>query len=305
MSERLSRWSDDPILDREGNPRVFKPSRRDREIVFPILARYAALPVHYIHALMGTEAGNLDYLADHLPRLVRRPNSYLQRHRAQRRSGDSNYRYQVYSLSDTRLTNFWHDLMASMVMAQIEIGARRQDLDLADFSRILTKAPEETRRLHRPGTLSLTYMTAQGHAQKANITADWTPFAIGKNSKFRFYFGIEADCHTESLNASRMDHSSIVRKFREYLAVNEQRLAQRIFGLPGPFYFLFVTDLPARVDGMIKLLLEVTKGKGSPYFLFRYFPSYDDYEKPPLPMGALITEPYKRAGHPDFFMNEL
>lgn len=287
---------------RNGRVVAVKPSRRDIEILFPVLKRYPALPANYLHAFTG---GSLDYLADRLPLLSCHPNCYLVRHRAQRRNADANYRFQVYSLPDTRLSNFWHDLLASMVMAQIEIGALAEGLDYADFTRILAKAPQATRDLPRPATLEITYATAKGRERKAQITADWTPFGIGKSGKFRFYFGIEADCHTESLHAARMDHSSIIRKFREYLSVNEQKMAERIYGLPGPFFFPFVTDLPSRVESMIKLLMEVTRGKGSPYFLFRYFPSYDDYEKPPPPTGSLLKEPWKRAGHPDFYMNRL
>src|SRR5579859_5560210 len=99
MSQRTSRWSDEPRI-RNGKIRAVKPSQRETEFLFPILQRYPALPVHYIHALMGERRGNLDYLADRLPLLACKPNGYLVRHPAQRENADANYRHQVYSHAD-------------------------------------------------------------------------------------------------------------------------------------------------------------------------------------------------------------
>src|SRR6266496_1594959 len=212
MSQRLSRWSDEPRI-RNGRIRAVSPSPREIEILFPILDRYPALPVDYIHALMGEHAGSIDYLGDRLPILACKPNCYLRRHPAQRQNADGNYRYQVYSHADAALKDFWHDLMASMVMAQIEIGARADPgIDYADFTRILAKAPDALRGAKHPEAISITFQPPTGNARLVTIVADWAPFAIGRGGKFRFYFGIEADRHNETIRAGRLHHSSIRRK---------------------------------------------------------------------------------------------
>jgi len=306
QSKRRSRWGTEPRTRKDGSVKITKPSQRDRELLWPILQRYKTLPANYIHALMGE--GNKEYVCNHLADLSREPGCYLVRHRAQRRSADGNYRFQCYSLPETRLKDFWHDLLACMVMTQIELGAGAESLDLIGFDRILAKAPQATQALPRPASINLTYKGIKGRDMPGTVTADWTPFVIGNGKQGRFYFGLEADCHSETLDPtspSQMSAETIAKKFLKYLAVNEQELARKIYRLNGPFFFPFVTDLPTRVESMQRLLLKLTNGKGSPYFLFRYFPSYDDYEKPPLPTGDLFTQPWIRAGFPDFYMNEL
>ena len=99
--------------------------------------------------------------------------------------------------------------------------------------------------------------------------------------------------------------SYTISSVAEYLAILDQKLVEKTYDVPGPVFFPFVTDLASRVESMKRLLLDVTDGKGSRNFLFRYFPSYDDYEKPPPPTGTVPKEPWTRAGHPDFYMNQL
>ena len=300
--KRRSRWSTDPIIRKDGTVKITKPTKRDRELLWPLLERYPALPANYIAALIGSSSS---YTPDHLAALAVEPGCYLDRHRAQKRSSDANYRYQCYSLAETRLKNFWHDLMACMVMAQIELGARAEGIDFITPEQLLAKAPEETRNRKHPETIEVTYTSAMGKERTAKVTPDDQLFALHQNGKARFYHGDEIDCHSKTIDTKRDDVSSIIKKFREYLAISDQQLVQRTYGIPGPVYFLFVCDLPARVESMRKLLLEVTKEKGSPYFLFDYFPSYDDYDKPPLPDGAFFQKPKKRAGYSDFYMNQI
>lgn len=287
--KRRSRWSTAPIIRKDGTVKITKPTRRDREVLWPLLQRYPALPSNYIAALID---GGKCYTPDHLAALSIEPGFYLVRHRAQKRSSDANYRSQCYSLAETRLKNFWHDLMAAMVMAQIELGAKAEEVDLVTLDQ-------------QPRTIAVTYLTANGKERAAKVTPDEKTFALGREGKYRFYYGDETDCHSERLDTKRDDVSSIIKKFREYLAISEQKLVEKHYNIPGPVHFPFITDLSSRVDNMIKLLLEVTDGKGSPHFLFRYFPSYDDYDKPPPPDGEWFKGAWKRAGYPDFYMNQI
>jgi hypothetical protein len=43
----------------------------------------------------------------------------------------------------------------------------------------------------------------------------------------------------------------------------------------------------ARMQSMMKLLHRVTDGKGSNIFLFKTFPAFTSYEKPPQPGGHI------------------
>jgi hypothetical protein len=85
-----------------------------------------------------------------LPLLCRPPNRYLRRPLAQLNNHKANSRFQVFAHVDKTLNEdeFWHDLLASMVMAQIEIDVRGEtDLQLAGFPRILAAPgmPPQTR----------------------------------------------------------------------------------------------------------------------------------------------------------------
>lgn len=301
---RNSRWSDAPIIDRAGRPKTTRPTQREVEALFPILDRYPALPVNYIHALFGE--GSLDYLADRLPLLARRPNSFLRRPEAQYGSPSANYRFQCYAKPETVLRNFWHDLGAAMVMASIEIGARAEPaLELITFDDILhsRRLPAETRADPNPAAIPVPFTFPSGKRQTITIRPDWPPFGIGRSGKFYFCCGIEFDNETEPLRPRNLARSSIVRKFREYLAIDEQRVYRTRYGLPH-FHYAFVTTSRGRMQAMMDILRQETGGRGHPRFLFKFFPAYNSYEKPPAPSGSMLTEPWARAGFPDFFLNQ-
>lgn len=57
---------------------------------------------------------------------------------------------------------------------------------------------------------------------------------------------------------------------------------------------------------LMRVLEKVTKGKGSPLFLSKAMPNFSALEKFPPPSGFMLTEPWKRVGHPDFsILDEL
>jgi hypothetical protein len=57
------------------------------------------------------------------------------------------------------------------------------------------------------------------------------------------------------------------------------------------------------MEVMMDILRQETAGRGHPRFLFKFFPAYNSYVKPPPPSGAMLTEPWARTGFPDFFLN--
>ena len=307
----LSRWDDDPIILPDGTFMHVRPTKRDKELLFPVLdpvTGYKVAPADYLYFFLGGNAvmGNYKHFRRHLAWLSRKPGSYLHRHRKQLKSEPGNRRCQCYSLPDTPLHNFWHDLGAAMIGMQIEHGAKLAGLDYVDFQRILVKAPIATQKLERPATLELTYKSATGKDTRGKITADRPPFIIGNGRKGRFYFGVERDCDSEDMKDSKSSSKeTLAKKFRKNLAINEQKLAKKIYNLDGPFFFPYLPDLPSRVDSMRRELLRVTGGKGSPYHLFRYFPSYWDNEDPPELDGEWFKGAWKRAGYDDFYMHRF
>jgi hypothetical protein len=315
---RNSRWDDNLPVIRRGKTVAVTPTEREEQTIFPILDRaagripwsYDMLPLDYIHALAGE--WNRDYLGDRLPLMCRPPNRHLRRPESQTANLKANSRFQVYAHADTALTEdeFWHDLLANMVIAQIEIGAAKEpDFQLANFARLLAgpQLPADgshsaTIKIRRPDieTKSGKKIKSKPH----RVTADWQPFGIGEGRSFRFYFGIEADKSTEPLRTQSHARKSISSMFKRYLEIDELKLTKQLYGLPN-FYYPFVTSNPSRVPSMIELLMELTEGKGHPRFIFSHFPTYNSFRTPPLPDGALFRSAWKRAGYPDHYMNQL
>ena len=57
------------------------------------------------------------------------------------------------------------------------------------------------------------------------------------------------------------------------------------------------------MQSMMKVLQRITDGKGSKIFLFKTFPAFTSFEKPPGSTGHMLTEPWQRVGYPDFYLN--
>ncbi len=150
---RNSRWSDAPILDRSGRPKVAVVTERDIERIFLPLARYRYLPADYLHAFAG---GSLDYLINRLALLARKPNCYVARPQQQRANASANCRRQIYELADKGIrvihehglmcsrprtpTNFAHELMTCQLMASFALGVRETGNRLIAWSDILERS---------------------------------------------------------------------------------------------------------------------------------------------------------------------
>lgn len=306
---RNSRWNDNLPVIRKGRIVAVTPTQWERQDIIPILDErmgrspwpYDILPLDYIHAL--APGWNRDYLGDRLPLMCRPPNRYLRRPLTQLNNHKANSRFQIYAHADKALSEdeFWHDLMGNMVMAQIEIGVRSApDYQLANFPRLLA-APNMPVDGSRSATIELVLPEKK---TPVRVTSDWQPFGVGKSTKFRFYFGVEADKGTEPLRTKSHARKSISSMFKRYLEIDKQGLAKRLYGLPN-FYYPFVTCLPERITSMIELLYELTDGKGHPRFIFNSFPVYNSFETPPKPDGALFHSMWKRAWDTDFRMDDL
>jgi hypothetical protein len=315
--QRSSRWGHAPIRSKDGTPRVASVTERDIEGIFRPLSRYRYLPADYIHAFAG---GSLDYLINRLSLLSREPNRFVSRPHQQRANAGANHRRLIYELADkgwalmqergalrdrTRAqSNFAHELMASQLMASVELGARESAVRLISWPEILQSRslPDATRSALKPSTIPVTATTDAG-VISTHVAADGLPFGIARpagDKIVRFFCpGIEADCGTEPVDTSDFQRSSLYRKFVLYLAVESQSIHRSHFGFPN-LYVPIVTTNAARLASMMRLLERITGGAGAKNILFKTFPAFTSPGKPPPPSGLMLTEDWQRVGHPPF-----
>lgn len=281
--------------------------------IFAVLARYRYLPADYIHALVG---GSFKYLTHRLSILSREPNLFLVRPAQQRANAAANHRYLIYELDQPGIravqdhglslqrhrapASFAHELMACQILASFELGARAAAVRLIAWTDILSSQnlPEATRCSAKPFHIPVRFEGADAH-----VVADAQPFGIerviGAQRSYYFCPGVEADCGTEPIDASEFSRSSIARKFALYLAIEAQGIHRVHFGFPN-FYVPFITTTSARLTSMMAALNRMTDGRGSKIFLFKNFPAYTSFERPPPPSGRMLTEDWQRVGHPRF-----
>ncbi len=317
VKRRNSRWSDAPVRGRDGRPRCATITKRDIDGIFVPLARYRFLPADYLHAFVG---GSLDYLINRLELLSRQPNLYVRRPLQQRANAGANHRRLIYELDDkgkflleerglpcqrSRASgNFAHELMTSLVMASFEIGTRETGARFIRWSEISNSRilPDATRRSPRPFHIPASAEIG-GVRIDSHIAADGEPFGVermyaGERGHF-FCPGIEADCGTEPVDTSDYTRSSITKKLALYLAVEAHGRYRTHFGFPN-FYVPFITTTAARLASMMTTLDRLTAGRGSKIFLFKTFPAFTSFEKPPAPSGQMLTEDWARVGYPPF-----
>lgn len=314
---RNSRWSRDPVRDRNGAPRTVSPTERD-VAVFRLLSRYRYLPSDYIHAFVG---GNAKALIHRLNLLCRKPNLYLSRPHQQRQNADANYRPLIYQLdergaavlrdrglpflSKSHHHNFAHELMVAQIMASIELGVRTDPATrLITWSEILAdeRTPAGTRESAAPAAIRVSY-TLRGERRTDDVFADAFPFGLERlidgTRSYLFFPGIEADCGSEPIDASNSERASIAKKFAAYIAIAEQNIHRSHFGFPN-FFVPFITTTTARLDSMMTLLSRMTAGRGSKLLLFKVMPSFTSAARPAPASGHMLTEPWQRVGHPPF-----
>ena len=310
---RTSRWTRDPVVD-NGRSVVACPTERDIEI-FKLLARYRYLPSDYIHAFVG---GNAKALTRRLNLLSRKPNLYLARPHQQRESASANHRPLIYELDERGVRelrqrgaslppksyhrNFAHELMISQITASIELGTREHPhVRLIAWPEILASphTPLATRESQTPTSIPVDFLFRKDKIA-LNVQADAQPFGlervIGGSRSYLFFPGIEADCGTEPLDASDADRSSIAKKFAAYTAIAEQGIYHSHFGFPN-FFVPIITSSTARMHSMMRLLENMTEGRGSKMFLFKTFLSFRSFEPPPKAGGHILSEPWDRVGH--------
>jgi len=274
---------------------------RDFEL-FKLLARYVYLPRDYIQAFVPP--GNTNHMQERLRALTAA--GYLHRPEQQWLRPNALARKCIYQLGARGANalidrgfpadpprargNFAHELMAAQIMASVELGARETGTRLITWKDI--QASDNFRHAGAARSDKPRYMPVGDGA----IAADGEPFGIEHNRHFTFTPGIEADCGTETVAPADLARSSIQRKFEAYLRILAHKAHVQHFGFPpNGFYVPFITTSTARMQNMMKLLERMTNGKGSPNIIFKTFPHFASYEKPPAPSGEMLTGQWQRV----------
>jgi hypothetical protein len=312
-SRRLNRWSDDPVLNANGNAVVLREHDLQSQDIqcLQLLARFRYLRTSHFPALTG---GNAKYRQRRLNLLARKPNKYLNRPFAQRRAYDANYQDQIYELSkrgeavlrnrdiaipEHRLGDqklFEHSLIINDALASLTIAVRpgriiwwdelcRHPRFPADAARKLQVQICHTFERGRTATATFNY-----HNDSGGI------FAIDMPGKPYRFFSFEAERTNRVTSKSSLQQASFLRKFLAIQFIMENGLHRKQFGMPHLTH-LVVAPTKARIESIKKLVLDVTGGRGVPYILFRCAPSETrntDAHRCP----AIYSGPWERAGYP-------
>ena len=203
---------------------------------------------------------------------------------------------------------FHHELMVSDILSSIEIGIRtRPDLRFISWQEILDKAPRATQDAVDPFEIPVTVTYEFSHRTetcKKPIKPD-VVFGIeyqddGKN-RYRF-FALEADRKNEPLYRSNLEQTSYLRKLLQYREVLHAGTYRTHLGVPN-FTVLTVTTHEQHMQKIMALLGDLTDGDGHAYMLFRTMPSLASLETAPPPTPFILDTPWKRAAHPDCFID--
>ncbi len=201
---------------------------------------------------------------------------------------------QSYRLSPS----FNHDFGSCLIVASMKLGVQKNPkLRLIEATEIVNHpvCPKSTRDAVDPCALPLKNGKVKKH--------DWGPWGVaytyaeGKERKL-FFPGHEFDCDSEGLKAADKDRSSIEHHLRNILELLDGGYKSH-FGI-NSMYPLIVATSQERMNKMMALLLEMTKGKGSEKILFDYMDDYTNDGPFPPATDFMLTRPKQRAGYPPF-----
>lgn len=308
MSTRKSRWSNEatePVTLTDGDMAVFRP-----------LNRFRYLRCNYISEMTGRPYGSIRHRLDDLQRL---PNVYLDRPEQQRSQPNANYRHLIYELADKGAqvlkdqglhsdeprfgdqALFAHSMMVNDTMASIELAAGHDRMIY--WPEIAGRLKDPKRFI--PVTVAHTFPhTHRSEALDFNYYNDSNgPFGIRYPDRAPLFLSLEAE-HSNQNDCNNLKKTSFLKKFLAVQFIMNNRLYEKHWGIPN-LLTLVVVGSQARIDNKKQFIMEMTGGKGSPYFLFRVVPTIDDaFVKQFLPMPELFTGNWQRAGYPDFNLSQ-
>lgn len=193
----------------------------------------------------------------------------------------------------------WHELQSCVVLASLEVAVRDQYQFIHWPQWIESeKVPVKTRESKTPFQVPIT------NGNSKTVIADSLPFII-KGERNLCFMGLEVDMATETQGMRVESHARKVtnrKKLENYLHITQQGIYKSHYGFPNMVIpFIFTSEV--RMRNAMKVLGDLTKGKGAPNILFKYVPDPRVFDSSPdiLQFDAFHWE---RVGHPAFDLHE-
>lgn len=190
-----------------------------------------------------------------------------------------------------------HASMTVAITANIDLECSRAGYRFITQEEILANAPQKS--LPLPSSISYTF---NGKVQQSDApTVPDAIFGIDYGTGCRF-FAVEADRGTETVAPTKsFKNSSILRKLLAYNYILQRGEYKNLLNIP-VLYPLLITTAPERAANM-KALAE-RQFKSSKLMLFGDIPGFTYFFRSPPLLPRLFTQPWKRAGYPDFLINQ-
>jgi hypothetical protein len=321
-------------MSRKATNRKIELNERDIEI-FRLLNRYRYLRSTHLFVLAGGKSHKR--FVERLGHLYHE-GGYLDRPSQQWQAINARYMPAVYELGEagervlkkqelTRagalsptgmrrlgvVRQYHHELMICDVIASIEIGARADpNLRYISWEEILMspKMPESTRNAANPLAVPVSVSYACPPRSEITYHSDkplipdalfGIEYTVNDQKRYRF-FALEADRNTEPAFRGNLQQSSYLRKILQYREIAARFLYNTQWGLPN-LLVLNVTTNERHMHNLMRLVNEMTAGKGSSYLLFKTMPSLASLEKAPSPTPDLLTDVWLRAGLGPFHLD--
>jgi hypothetical protein len=319
-------------MSRKRTGKRIRLTERDLE-VFRLLTRYRFLRSTHLHALAGGRSDKrfVERLGD-----LYHEGGYIDRPKQQWQAINARYMPAVYELGKAGRSvlveysaaqqsgaapagrhgrrpsrHYHHELMICDILSSIEIGARADpSLRFISWSEILAspKMPETTRNAARPMAARVPIAHAGFGTGSHRIDRPLVPDALfgleytARGTKQYRFFALEADRNTEPIVRGNLRQSSYLRKILQYREIVARSVYKTLWGLPN-LLVLNVTINDRHRRNIMRLVDELTKGKGSTFLLFGTMPSLASLAQSPRPIPNILTRAWHRTGHPDFFID--
>src|SRR5205085_8917037 len=173
------------------------------------------------------------------------------------------------------------------------------------WKEIHARMPEKTRnsKLSHCLPVNISYrIGGKEHRSDKALMPD-AVFGIEWEGKGARYFALECDRDHEPLMRSNLEQTSYLRKILQYQGVMTEKTYRTHWGLPN-LLALNLTTTEFHQNKIMELVDELTEGKGASYLLFNTMPSLGDFAKPEPPTGRLLSEPWQRVAHPNFYLSQ-
>jgi hypothetical protein len=191
------------------------------------------------------------------------------------------------SLAPSRVIRLAHDQMASDIMIDIEVGARKAGLAFRSHLHLVTGAPSEMRALKKPLKIPV---TVQG---KDTFVEPDAFFSIADR-----WYALEADRGTESIA------SVIVPKILAYREIVADHIIDDRLAIDN-LRVLFATTSVRRMQHVMRELQRIAANGRSNMFAFRAEVGFGAFLNNPTPTGRLVHAPWSRVGCDDLVLAQV